>query len=269
MAHNTDKTGWSANLYNKNAPFVYSNVFTAPVLQMLSPQAGEKIIDFGCGSGEVTLELEKIVKEKEGGRVVGVDFSESMITQARVRGLEHAYVADIQDLPDLPIGADVKFDAMFTNAALHWCKRDPRGVLQSAKRVLKPGGRIAGEMGGFMNCIGIRGALYKALKTRGYDAGAMDPWYFPSVEDYTEILKAESFEPIEVTLTPRVTALPAGVFGWLAVFVRPMILKDFSDEEATEIMKEVEETCRIDCQDSQGRWQMMYMRLRFSAVWKQ
>ncbi len=76
------------------------------------------------------------------------------ITQARARGLEHAYVADIQDLPDLPIGADIKFDAMFTNAALHWCKRDPRGVLRSAKRVLKPGGRIAGEMGGFMNCIG-------------------------------------------------------------------------------------------------------------------
>ncbi len=78
MADNTDKTGWSAHLYNKNAPFVYSNALTAPVLQMLSPQAGERIIDFGCGSGEVTLELEKIVKEK-GGRVVGVDFSESMV----------------------------------------------------------------------------------------------------------------------------------------------------------------------------------------------
>lgn len=79
MADNTDKTGWSANLYNKNAPFVYSTPFTAPVLQLLAPKAGEKIIDFGCGSGEVTLELEKIVKDKEGGRVVGVDFSENMV----------------------------------------------------------------------------------------------------------------------------------------------------------------------------------------------
>ncbi|KAK0201610.1 S-adenosyl-L-methionine-dependent methyltransferase [Desarmillaria ectypa] len=227
-------------------------------------QAGEKIIDLGCGSEEVTLELEKISWRKK------VDMSSASISvRARARGLEHAYVADIQELPDLPISVDAKFDMVFTNAVLHWCKRDPRGVLQSAKKVLKPGGRIAGEMGGFMNCIeGIRGALHKALQTRGYNAGARDPWYFPSVEDYTEILRAESFEPIEVTLTPRATALPAGVFGWLAVFARPMILKDFSDEEATEIMKEVEEVCRIDCQDSQGRWQMIYMRLRFSAVWK-
>ena len=74
------------------------------------------------------------------------------IDAAKRNGLANVYVADIQSLPDS--SDDVKYDAVFTNATLHWCKRDPRGVLQSAKRVLKPGGRFVGEMGGFMNCIG-------------------------------------------------------------------------------------------------------------------
>ena len=97
-----------------------------------------------------------------------------------------------------------KFDVVFTNAALHWCKRDPAGVLESAKRVLKPGGRIVGEMGGFLNCIGevpalrwervlmkrrqgVRSAIHRVLRERGYDPESLDPWYFPSMEDYVKV----------------------------------------------------------------------------------
>jgi SAM-dependent methyltransferase len=173
--HGPDKSGWSAALYNKTGSFAYSPAFTAAVVDLLAPQPGERIIDFGCGTGEVTLKIEKAVRE--GGVVVGVDFSESMvssgfvillvrgsedmgkISQARANGLKHAFVSDIQNL-ELPaeaqgaIGLDQKFDAVFSNAALHWCKRDPRGALESARRVLKPGGRFVGEMGGFLNCIG-------------------------------------------------------------------------------------------------------------------
>jgi len=79
-----DSSGWSAALYNKAASFVYSPTFTAPILELLAPQPGEQIIDFGCGSGEVTLEIEKIVKQREGGVVVGVDFSESMVSWSAV-----------------------------------------------------------------------------------------------------------------------------------------------------------------------------------------
>jgi len=73
-----DPSGWSASLYNKHTPFVYSPAFTAPVLELLSVQPGERIIDFGCGSGEVTLEIKKCVEGATGGLVVGLDFSESM-----------------------------------------------------------------------------------------------------------------------------------------------------------------------------------------------
>jgi ubiquinone/menaquinone biosynthesis C-methylase UbiE len=74
-----DTSGWSASLYNTHASFVYSPVFTSPILELLAAQPGERIIDFGCGSGEVTLELKKRVEEVPGGVVVGVDFSENMV----------------------------------------------------------------------------------------------------------------------------------------------------------------------------------------------
>jgi len=185
-----------------------------------------------------------------------------------VNGVQHAFVSDIQalELPgDIPYLHE-KFDAVFSNAVLHWCKRDPGGVLESAKKVLKPGGRIVAEMGGFMNCIGVRSALYRALRSRGYDPVSRDPWYFPSMEDYVRLLVTSGFTPIHLSLTPRVTPLPTGLHGWLQVFARTSLLAGLSEEEVKEIMDEVQEVCRVDCQDNSGKWAMLYMRLRFSAT---
>ncbi|KAF8208602.1 S-adenosyl-L-methionine-dependent methyltransferase [Mycena galopus ATCC 62051] len=267
-----DSQGWSASLYNKSAAFVYSPAFTAPVLDLLSVQPGEKIIDLGCGSGEVTVVIDEIVKQAPGGLVVAVDYSESMIAKAKEAGLAHAFVSDIQNL-DIPMAAfnhndaAFKFDAAFSNATFHWCKRDPAGVLESIKKILKPAGRLVVEMGGAMNCIGIRSALHRALKSRGYDPISLDPWFFPSVEEYTKLLIAASFEPLQVVHTARVTPLEDGVRGWLEVFARKSILKDCPDHEATEIIDEVEEVMKIDCFFG-GKWSMIYTRLRFSAVLK-
>ncbi|KAJ7718129.1 S-adenosyl-L-methionine-dependent methyltransferase [Mycena maculata] len=268
-----DAQGWSASLYNKTAAFVYSPAYTSAVLDLLAAKPGEKIIDLGCGSGEVTLVLDEIVKRAPGGLVVAVDYSESMIEKAKAAGLEHAFVSDVQDL-EIPMTAynnndpEFKFDAAFSNAALHWCKRDPAGVLESVKKVLKPGGRLVVEMGGAMNCIGIRSGLHRVLKSHGYDPVSLDPWFFPSVEDYTKLLIEASFEPRHISITPRVTPIADGVRGWLELFVRKSFLKDFSDAEATEIMNEVEDICRVDCQDTSGKWAMMYTRLRFEAILK-
>ncbi|KAJ7695725.1 S-adenosyl-L-methionine-dependent methyltransferase [Mycena rosella] len=266
-----DPQGWSASLYNKSAAFVYSPAFTAPILDMLAAKPGEKIVDLGCGSGEVTVVLDKIVKQAPGGLVVGVDFSESMIEKAKEAGLDHAFVSDVQAL-DIPMAEfnnndpEFKFDAAFSNATLHWCKRDPAGVLESVKKILKPGGRLVVEMGGAMNCIGIRSALHRVVRAHGHDPAPLDPWFFPSVEDYSKLLIAASFKTLQISLTPRNTPLEDGLRGWLEVFARKAFLKDFSDKEATEIINEVVEMCRIDCQDTSGNWAMMYSRLRFEAV---
>ncbi|KAJ3720557.1 S-adenosyl-L-methionine-dependent methyltransferase [Lentinula raphanica] len=266
-----DSSGWSAALYNKNANFVYSTAYTSPVLELLAAKPGEKIADFGCGSGQVSVTIEKAVKEKEGGYVAAADFSQSMIEKARTKGLPEAFVCDIQDFtfppPSEYNGPREGFDAVFTNATLHWCKRDPAGVIKSAKEILKSdGGRFVGEMGGFLNCIGVRSALKTVLKSKGYDGTERDPWFFPSPEEYSKLLQAEGFTVSHISLTPRLTPLEAGLYGWLSTFVRGSWLKDLSDGEAEEVMREVEEMCRVDCQDGNGNWAVVYVRLRFVAV---
>lgn len=265
-----DASGWSASLYNKTASFVYSAGFVAPVLNLLAAQPGERILDVGCGSGEVTFVIDKVVRRQKGGLVVGVDYSESMIEKAKANGIEHAFIGDAQALqiPEEFQEHVGKFDAVFSNATLHWCKQNPAGVLEGVKKVLKPGGRFVAEMGGFLNCIGLRMALSEAVRSRGRDPKVYDPWYFPSVEDYTKLLVAANFEPIHISLNPRFTEIPSGLYDWMKLFARNSFLIDFNDEEADEIMKEVEEKCRVDCQDESGRWALMYARLRFSAVLK-
>ncbi|TFK40701.1 S-adenosyl-L-methionine-dependent methyltransferase [Crucibulum laeve] len=267
---NVDSSGWSASMYNKNAHFVYSAAFTAAILELLAVKPGEKILDVGCGSGEVSLEIERVVNQQEGGLVVGTDVSESMIAKSKENGLRYAFVCDAQAL-ELPSDINAitnKFDAVFSNAVLHWCKRDPAGVITSVKKVLKPGGRFVGEMGGFMNCIGIRSALHQALLARGYDPVELDPWYFPSTEDYEQLLRSAGFDITYISLIPRITPLPTGLYGWIECFARNSLLRNCSDEEAKDIMTEVEEKLRIDCQDSNGKWAMVYIRLRFVGILK-
>ncbi|KAJ3836705.1 hypothetical protein F5878DRAFT_662741, partial [Lentinula raphanica] len=122
----------SSALYNNNPNFVCSTAYTSPVLELLAAKP-EKIVDFGCGSGQVSVTIEKAVKQKEGGYVAAADFSQSMVEKARTKGLPEAFVCDIQDFtfppPNEYDGPREGFDAVFTNATLHWCKRDPAGVI--------------------------------------------------------------------------------------------------------------------------------------------
>ncbi|KAL4249284.1 S-adenosyl-L-methionine-dependent methyltransferase superfamily protein [Abortiporus biennis] len=262
----TEKDTWSAKEYNDKASFVYSDKFTSPVLTLLDPKPGERIIDFGCGSGELTLKLEHIVGDD--GLVIGIDASESMISKAKENGLQHAFVHDIQKKIETPAPFSVplinSFDAVFTNAALHWCKRDPKGVLESAKSVLKPGGRFVGEMGGFLNVVGVRSAIHSVLRKRGYDPLQLDPWYFPSSEAYTKLLTSAGFSVKSIGLHPRITPLPGPLYDWVWLFGRESYFSGFSDEEAREICNEVQSICETDCRDESGKWSIMYSRLRLT-----
>jgi SAM-dependent methyltransferase len=236
---------WSASEYNKIAPFVYSAENTVPIVALLDPKPGEKIIDFGCGSGEITLKLSKVVTDV--GIVVGVDSSPSMastvvlsaegfssahlpqVDKAKENGLEGAFVQDIQALDDDFVSELLakhgRFDKVFSNAVLHWCKRDPVGVIRSVKKVLKPGGSFAAEFGGWGNCAGrtvcpslrdrvdsaragVRSALHSALGSRGYDPIARDPWYFPSTESYSKVQASSAFMPFVPVLTLRGETAP-------------------------------------------------------------
>lgn len=258
---------WSAAEYNHTASFVYSDEFTQPVLNLLAPQQGERIVDFGCGSGELTKALSNVVGPN--GYILGLDSSQDMINKAKQNGVASAKVMDLQEV-SWDEGSDGfvpgSFDAVFSNAAIHWCSKSPEAVVQNAWRALKPGGRFAAEMGGFTNLVGLRSGLYRSLAARGHNPKALDPWYFPSDIAYRTLLESVGFRVETIALHPRRTLVPNGLRAWLNLFTRKSMLAGLEDKEIDEILDEVVKACELDMKDEQGNWSIMYVRLRFKAI---
>ena len=171
---------WDPERYARNARFVAE--LGMPVVELLAPQPGERILDLGCGDGALTEKLLAL-----GCRVTGVDASNAQVEAARRRGID-AYVMDGQRL-----SFTSAFDAVFSNAVLHWINHRRR-VIQGVWRALVPGGRFVAEMGGYGNIAHIHRALYAALGRRGIDAATIDPWYYPTPEDYGRLLERQGFE---------------------------------------------------------------------------
>ncbi|CAE6506136.1 unnamed protein product [Rhizoctonia solani] len=203
--NSTPKYTWRPALYNKGAPFVYSDENTKPLFQLLSAQKGERIADMGCGTGELTMRLQDLVGED--GFVLGVDASQTMIETAEANGIKNLFCCDVQNLvmPDKFKDLTGTFDAVFTNATLHWCNQNPHGPVRAAKSLLKPGGRFVGEFCGYMTGIGTRCAFSEALKKRG--VALPDPWFLPQPVEYAKILESEGFHVEHVSLNPRVSCL--------------------------------------------------------------
>ncbi|MGA2274496.1 MAG: methyltransferase domain-containing protein [Bryobacteraceae bacterium] len=244
---------WNAAVYAANAHFVPT--LGQPVVDLLQPQPGERILDLGCGDGALTERLVAL-----GAQVVGIDSSPDMIAAARQRGLD----ARMMDARSLTF--ENEFDAVFSNAALHWVKDDPDAPVSGAFRALKAGGRFVGEMGGHA-CVGaITVALLATLERRGVrDAARWMPCYFPTADEYEIRLRRAGFVPQSVQLVPRPTPLETGMRGWLETFANPYcaaLPRDERDaflDEVTDLLKPV--LC-----DGQGRWTADYIRLRFAAV---
>jgi SAM-dependent methyltransferase len=253
LSQSAPAQSWNAAGYAANAHFVPA--LGQPVLELLQSRPGERILDLGCGDGVLT---EKLIAA--GAQVIGIDSSPDMIAAALSRGID-ARVMDARSM-----AFESEFDAVFSNAALHWIKDDPDAPIAGAFRALVPGGRFVGEMGGH-GCVGaITVALMVALDRRGIrDAASWIPWYFPTVEEYETRLQRAGFVPRSVQLIPRPTPLPTGMRGWLETFANPFCAALASDrrddflDEVTALLKPV--LC-----DSQGRWTADYMRLRFAAI---
>jgi SAM-dependent methyltransferase len=224
-----------------------------PVVELLAPRKGERVLDLGCGDGVLTARLVAL-----GSQVAGVDGSASMVDAARALGLD-ARVMDGQALT-----FDREFDAVFSNAALHWMKQ-PRSVIDGVFRALKPGGRFVGELGGHGNVATIVTALEAALRARGVDPGPLNPWYFPTDEQYRALLSARGFLVRTCTLFPRLTPLPGDVVGWLETFAQRFAAA-LPEPERPAFFRSVMEACRPTLCDADGRWNADYVRLRFSAT---
>jgi len=244
---------WNAAAYAANADFVPA--LGQPVLDLLQPQSGERILDLGCGDGTLT---EKLVAS--GTRVVGIDNSPDMVAAARQRGID----ARIMDARALLF--ENEFDAVFSNAVLHWIKDDPDAPIAGAFRALRSGGRFVGEFGGYANVAAITVALVAALEGRGIrDAPSWIPWYFPTVEDYENRLRQAGFVPRSVQWFPRPTPLPTGMRGWLGTFANPFCAA-LPDEERESYLDEVTALLKPVLCDAEGNWTADYTRLRFASV---
>ncbi|KAF9347512.1 hypothetical protein BGX34_003091 [Mortierella sp. NVP85] len=248
---------WSSQKYVQHASFVPA--LGAPVLQLLDPQPHEHILDLGAGDGVLTLDLEKRAKS-----VVAIDSSADMVAGALKNGCQDARVVDGHDLVDHEL-ANGQFDAVFSNAALHWMKRDPARVIQGVHKSLKSGGRFVGEMGGHMNVTEVRSGLHAALKKRGVDPEPHDPWFFPGTSTYTRLLEGNGFRVDSIELIPRYTRLNTDIVGWIDTFGFSF-LAPFEQDEKTrrEVMEEVQSNLKFS--EDEGVWYIMYVRLRFKAT---
>jgi len=243
---------WNADRYRENARFVSD--LGAGALEWLKPLKGERILDLGCGDGALT---ERLIST--GAKVLGVDASPDMIANAVARGIN----ADVVDGHALNFNSE--FDAVFSNAALHWMT-NPDAVIVGVARALKPGGRFVAEFGGHGNIAAIRTALSAVIRRHvGIDDAPSSIWYFPSASEHQARLEKAGFSVRRITLFPRPTPIPSDMAGWLETLASP-VLATVPEAQRAVIRDETVELLRPVLCDQTGNWTADYARLRFEAT---
>jgi SAM-dependent methyltransferase len=243
---------WDPAAYGEHGAFVHA--LAGGALEWLSAQPGERILDLGCGDGQLTLKI-----AAAGASVIGVDSSPSMVEAARSRGV----AADLAAAEELPYG-ESSFDAVFSNAALHWV-RGQDAMMREVRRVLKPDGRFVAEMGGHGNIAAIRVAFTAALERNGFGDREGDVNFYPTPEEYTRRLERQGFIVERMALVPRPTPLEkGGMGGWIRTFRRG-VLESLPEEIRESIVAETVALLAPVLRDSAGNWTADYVRLRFVA----
>ncbi|MGL5877799.1 MAG: class I SAM-dependent methyltransferase [Xenococcaceae cyanobacterium] len=250
------ETQWNAELYQGKHKFVWQ--FGEMLLDLLAPKPGEYILDLGCGTGQLTQQI-----AIAGADVLGIDRSKEMVDRAKSNYPHLKF--DVADAKNFQ--CDCAFDAVFSNATLHWIK-PPEAVIDSVYKSLKPGGRFVAEFGGKGNVKAIVQALELSLKELGYaNLDNINPWYFPSVGEYTFLLEQFGFEVVYATLFDRPISLEGGEAGlrnWLEMFANGVLSK-LSVEQQEEAIATTEKYLKPQLYEN-SIWKADYRRIRVVAI---
>ena len=249
-------TKWNANLYDTKHSFV--SKYGEDLVNVLNPLPGEDILDVGCGTGY----LANVISGR-GAQVTGIDASPEMIAKA-----QHEYPSiDFMLMLATDIHLQKKFDAVFSNATLHWVL-DKQAAIAGIYDAIKPGGRFVMEMGGKGNVEIIVSAVKQVLLNHGFEKEAeINLWYFPSLSEYTSLLETKGFRVTAAFHYDRDTKLEDNVNGikdWLRMFGEGFF-KTIDSKVVNEILEEVQENLK-PILFKNGSWYADYKRLRVTGV---
>lgn len=241
---------WNADNYNKHADFVSNLAF--PVVDLLNPKENERILDLGCGDGTLAVEIEKF-----NTKVIAVDLSESMVEKTKEKGIE-AYVMSATELP-----YEKEFDALFSNAVLHWVK-EPETAISKISNALKANGRFIAEFGGYGNIKYLTDAMQEVFDRNKEYGEFNNPWYFPKDTDYKQILEENGLKVEYIELIPRPTKID-DIANWLDIFANG-IVSHLSEEQQSYFKQEVREILKPKIYSDKDGWVADYVRLRLKAT---
>ena len=243
---------WDAGLYDDKHSFVWK--MAEGLLELLAAQPGERILDIGCGTGHLTAKI-----AASGAEVTGMDRSAEMVRQAREAYPEIRF--EVADATNIPLEGG--FDAVFSNATLHWIK-EPEKVVAEISRLLKPDGRLVAEFGGHGNVGLLLEAMERAWSRLKLTGAMASPWYFPSLAEYARVLEKHGMAVTYGLLFERPTPLEEGEDGlrnWLTMFCGE-ILEGLTEKQRDEFIGETVREARAKLFQG-NQWVLDYCRLNW------
>ena len=248
---------WNANLYDEKHSFV--SKFGSDLIDLLAPQKGEHILDLGCGTGDLAKKLVDV-----GTNVVGVDLSENMIQTAKRKYPNIPFY--VQDATNLHYNNE--FDAVFSNATLHWVK-PPKQALQQIFNGLKQDGRFVAEFGGKGNVQKITDEIIVQREKLGYSFEREDfPWYYPSIGEYSALMEEIGFRVTFAQHFDRPTQLEGknGLNNWIKMF-GSSLLEGIPENVTEEIITKVEQNLKDTLYNqNENYWMADYKRIRVVGI---
>jgi len=245
-----ESNSWNAKKYSKHADFV-SNL-ALPLVELLEPKANESILDLGCGEGTLALEIKKYDT-----KIIAVDLSSDMVEKTKNKGIE-AYVSSATQLD-----FDNKFDAVFSNAVLHWVK-DSKLALNQIHKVLKKDGRFVAEFGAKDNIKQLIDAMQEVFSSNKEYGKFNNPWNFQSQEDYSELLEQNGFKIQYIKTIVRPTPID-DILNWLEIFANG-IISHLNEAEKSNFKNEVKNILKDKLYTKKDGWVIDYVRLRLKAT---